>query len=137
MLSINQLHKELEKREDRKGRIYQKILEKCHYRIISTNAKSTDCYCFFVVPTVVFGVPLYNVTSCVVYIMRDLTARGFRVFYTNPNLLFINWIEKPKNIDIKPQNQYRLISDKPNNSLIYHPTDFKTLEYKADNLFNI
>lgn len=137
MLSISQLHRQIEKREEKKVKTYQKILDKCHYRIINTNEKSSDCHCFFVVPTVVFGIPLYNVTNCVVYIMKDLTARGFRVYYTSPNLLFINWINKPtREENIYTNNDYKLLNDKPYNNSVYHPTDFKSLEYKGNYLLD-
>lgn len=136
MLSINNLHSELQKRESRKNNVYKQVLEKCHLRIISINKKSSDCYCFFVVPTVIFGVPLYNVTNCIIYIMQDLFNRGFKVNYTHPNLLFINWFEKPKKIEkFNDNNAFKLL-DINDKSLIYHPTDFKTLEFKTENLFN-
>ena len=83
MLSIKQLHNEIEKREERKQKTYHKILEKAYMRIITINEKSNDCYTFFVVPAFVFGVPLYDVTNCVIYVMNDLIARGFKVLYTH------------------------------------------------------
>ena len=67
------------------GMIYQKILEKCHYRIINTNAKSSDCYCFFIVPTVVFGVPLYNVVG-----PNTTDEESILTYYTN--ITFINHV---------------------------------------------
>ena len=137
MLNINQLHKEIEKRESRKNVVYQKILEKCFNRIISVNQKSDDCYCIFVVPTFVFGVPLYDVANCVIFIMKDLINRGFKVNYTHPNLLLINWMEKPKTVEVRQSNNFRLINDTSDNSLIYHPTDINSLEFKTDNLFGL
>ena len=141
MLTINNLHKELEKRETRKNKTYQTILEKAQYRILITNSKTTDCYCFFVVPTFVFGVPLYDMTKCIIYIMEDLINREFVVNYTHPNLLFISWKDKPKNTNHKIENHQNqnnnlglLDTSLYNNA--YHPTDIKTLEFKTDNLFN-
>ena len=134
MLNINRLHNELKKRETRKRNVYKEVLNKCNLRIININQKSSECYCFFLVPTFIFGVPLYNVTNCVIYIMQDLIDKGFKVTYTHPNLLYINWYEKPKNIDTS-RNEYKLI-DMHNKSIIYHPTDLKTLQFKTDNLFN-
>ena len=136
MLNINQLHKEIEIREKRKNKVYQNILEKVYYRIIQTNTKSTDCFCVFVVPSFSFGVPLYNITNCVIYIMEDLINKGFKVNYTHPNLLSISWKEKPKHIENTNNSNLELIDNNVYNNSIYHPTDIKTLEFKTDNLFN-
>ena len=136
MLNINNLHNEIEKRENRKNKIYQTILEKVQYRIITTNKKSIDCYCFYVVPTFIFGVPLYDMTKCIIFIMEDLIRRGFKVNYTHPNLLYISWKEKPKQ-QLQPSNdKLGLIDSTMYNNTVYHPTDIKTLEFKTDNLFN-
>ena len=136
MLNINQLHKEIEKREKRKNKVYQTILEKVNYRILLTNQKSNDCLCLFVVPSFVFGVPLYNMTNCVIYVMEDLIEKGFKVNYTHPNLLSISWKEKPKNIQHKQEEKVGLLDKNLYDNSIYHPTDIKTLELKTDNLFN-
>ena len=137
LLDINKLHKEIEKREERKNKVYEMILHKVHMRIVGINKKSSDCYCFFVVPSFIFGVPLYDMNNCIIYIMKDLTDRGFKVEYTHPNLLYINWISKPKEIKSKKNIEYKIINDIPDNSLIYHPQDLKKLEEKTDIIFDI
>ena len=136
LLDINKLHKEIEKREERKYRVYQKILNKVHIRIITVNKKSNDCYCFFVIPTVIFGVPMYNVENCVIFIMKDLTSRGFQVEYTHPNLLYINWSEKPTLNKTNREEEFKIINDIPDNSFIYHPSDLKNLEEKSGLFFD-
>ena len=138
MLSIKQLHNEIEKREERKQRTYHKILEKAYMRIITINEKSNDCYTFFIVPAFVFGVPLYDVTNCVIYVMNDLIARGFKVLYTHPNLLYIDWRSKPKNnqLEYHDSRHIKITDEIPTESLIYHPTDIKTLQFKTNNLFD-
>lgn len=136
MLNIHQLHKEIQKRETLKNNTYKMILEKVHYRIILTNKKSEDCYCFYVIPTFMFGVPLYNMTKCIIFVMEDLINRGFQVNYTHPNLLFISWKEKPKQIQAPKEEKLGLVDNKSFNNTTYHPTDIKSLELKTDNLFN-
>lgn len=135
MINIHQLHREIDKREKQKTSTFQSVLEKCHYRIIHTNSKSNDCYCLYVVPTFMFGVPLYNMTKCIIFIMEDLINRGFKVIYTHPNLLYISWKEKPKSIEPPTNSDIGLINNSNTNS-IYHSTDIKTLEFKTDNLFS-
>ena len=136
MLNINNLHNEIEKRETRKNKTYQTILEKVQYRIITVNKKSNDCYCFYIVPTFIFGVPLYDMTKCIIFIMEDLIGQGFKVNYTHPNLLYISWKEKPKQQLQPTQDKLGLIDSSMYNNTVYHPTDIKTLEFKTDNLFN-
>jgi hypothetical protein len=136
MLNIQNLHNEIEKRNTRKNKTYQTILEKVQYRIITTNKKSCDCYCFYVVPTFIFGVPLYDMTKCIIFIMEDLIGCGFKVNYTHPNLLYISWKEKPKQQIQPTEDKLGLIDSAMYNNTVYHPTDIKTLEFKTDNLFN-
>ena len=97
MLNIDSLHRELDKRERRKLKIYDKILLKCHSRIKISTKKSGDTFCFFVIPTYVFGVPLFDISGCVLYIVENLIKNGFDVKYTHPNLIFISWHRKQKN----------------------------------------
>ena len=136
MLNINQLHKEIEKREKRKNKVYNTILDKVNYRILSTNTKTNDCFCIYLVPRFLFGVPLYNMTNCIIYIMEELIDKGFKVTYTHPNFLSISWKEKPKNIESKENNDLGLVDNNIYNNSIYHPIDIKTLELKTESLFN-
>ena len=78
-----------------------------------------------------------DTANCVIFIMKDLINRGFKVNYTHPNLLLINWMEKPKTVEVRQSNNFRLINDTSDNSLIYHPTDINSLEFKTDNLFGL
>jgi hypothetical protein len=135
MLSISDLHSEIEKRETRKSKIYESVLNKCQNRIITTNQKTNDCYCLYVVPTFMFGVPLYNMSDCIVHIMKDLTNKGFKLNYTHPNFLYISWIEKPTKNETKKMEQFKLIDDVPKESLIYHQEDIKNIGNKTNYLF--
>ena len=137
MINIHQLHKEIDNREKQKYNTYQSVLDKCYYRIAKINSKSNDCYCVFVVPTFMFGVPLYDVTKCIIFIMEKLISKGFKVVYTHPNLLYISWKEKPPtNPELESSSVGLLTSGSQNNNSIYHSTDIKTLEFKTDNLFS-
>ena len=78
MINIHQLHKEIDNREKQKNSTYQSVLEKCYYRITKINSKSNDCYCVFVVPTFMFGVPLYDVTKCIIFIMEKLISKDLK-----------------------------------------------------------
>ena len=113
MLNIDSLHRELDKRERRKLKIYDKILLKCHSRIKISTKKSGDTFCFFVIPTYVFGIPLFDISGCVLYIVENLIKNGFDVKYTHPNLIFISWHRK-KNNQLQLSNN-RLVRNSYNN----------------------
>jgi hypothetical protein len=131
MLSINDLHREVEQRESQKVKIYQSVLDKCIQRIQISNQKSSECCCLFECPTFIFGVPLFDLGNCITFIMNELMKKGFEVFYTHPNLLYISW--KKKNAPIKPQF---LLPPLDISSTIYHPTDLKSLQDKTDLLLD-
>jgi hypothetical protein len=142
MLNINQLHREIEDRMEKKKNVYSKILELCYQRIVNTNKKNNNCYCFFSCPTFMFGVPLYNITNCIIYIMEDLTEKGFQVQYTHPNLLYISWKvnNKSKSSSFNQKkieyNKYRDIMDVNKESLVYHPNDINNTIQSLDDLNN-
>ena len=71
---------------------YNKILEQIHTRIKqASRQKIENQCCWFVVPEFVFGIPRYDVKSCIVYIIQTLEENGFNIKYTHPNLLLIAW----------------------------------------------
>jgi hypothetical protein len=136
MININNLHNEIDKRERRKKVVYREVFIKCCARVMTVNEKSNDCFCLFAVPTVIFGIPLYNMTDCIIYVMQELINRSFKVQYMHPNLLYINWIEKPKKTDSSISNNQFRLTDINSSPSIYHPTDLKTIEYRASSIFN-
>ena len=138
MLNINvkNLQTEVEERERRKFNTFDKVLDACYAKILSTNQKNTDCCCLYTCPPVIFGVPLYNVTDCVKYVMDKLIKKDFKIYFTHPNLLFISWknevqdtkaIESDNNID-----HYKKRADKPKiidkfqrKQLLYEPSMYE------------
>lgn len=132
MLSINQLHNEIRVREERKKNVYKKILKLCYQKIINTNNKSDQCFCFYNCPEFTYGIPSYNILNCNTFIMEDLIEKGFKVTYTHPNLLYINWSTSNQSNNTKSleynndknkleYNNFRDIMDMStnNNSLLY------------------
>lgn len=71
---------------------YNKILNRIHNKIKTTSRlQLSEQYCWFIVPEVMIGVPKYNLSLCVAYIIDKLEDNGFKVRYTYPNMLFISW----------------------------------------------
>jgi len=95
MINIDELHDKEREKTSRKFEVYRKILEKCHNKIKTTSQNaSNNGYCFYQVPKYIFGIPLYDTKSCIMFLVSALTQNGFDVRYTHPNLLFVSWIDK-------------------------------------------
>lgn len=72
--------------------VFNKILKRIHNKIIYTSKhRYNEQFLFYVVPEFMIGVPRYNVTHCIVYIIEKLEKNNFIVKYTHPNMLFISW----------------------------------------------
>ena len=135
MININELHKINEERQKFRISVYDKVLTKCHERIkfVSKTPQGSN-FCFYVVPNIVYGVPIYNVNACVVYIVSALIKNGFYVAYTHPNLLYISWYNKQNTIEYKkkkeenkPTVEYKKVENfKPKNNFIY---DVSSLDF--------
>lgn len=95
-VNISKLRGEVEAREQKKNKIFEAILDLCYKKILSSNEKSDDYSCTYIVPNVVFGLPLYDVDECVRFIMRTLTSKGFEIFYAMPTTLHISWKPEDK-----------------------------------------
>jgi hypothetical protein len=89
-LDIIELRKVKDDKQKRRVKIYEEILKNCHNRIIMHSNEENDC-CFYKVPEFKFGIPIYNLNSCIAYIIYKLRNNGFTVKYIYPNYLFISW----------------------------------------------
>jgi len=106
MININALHQINEKRAKERKASYEKILAKCHQKIKSTSLKPKgNTFCFYVVPHLVFGVPIFNQNECIVYMVQALIKNGFYVVYTHPNLIYISWFQRQNSIEYKKKKK--------------------------------
>jgi len=90
-INISKLRNEVQHREDRKYKTFEKVLEMCYQKILSTNKTSTDCCCTFICPRVIFGLPLFNVFDCIKFIMEKLVDKGFEVHLILQTHIIISW----------------------------------------------
>ena len=71
---------------------FNKILNRIHEKIKITSRQKVDTqFCWYVIPEIMLGVASYDRSSCISYILEELTNNGFVVRYTHPNLIFISW----------------------------------------------
>jgi len=91
-ISLDELYDRKREIDSHRLIIYNKILGRVHIKIkTASRVKDNNHYTFFIVPEFIFGVPKYNIDTCISYIIDKLTDNGFLVKYTHPNLLFISW----------------------------------------------
>ena len=102
-ININKLRSEVEDRENNKIKVYEKILDMCYKKILNTNKQNNDYSCTFIVPNVVFGLPLYNIEDCILFIMNKLVEKGFEIYFALPTSIHIFW--RPKDYVNKNQTQ--------------------------------
>ena len=96
-LNINKLRNEVEERENKKYKTFETVLEMCYKKILNINKQNNDYNCTFIVPNVVFGLPLYNVGECVRFIMDKLVEKGFEIYFAPPTTITIYWTPKNYN----------------------------------------
>lgn len=150
LIDISELHKKSREQRERKIKIYDTVLQKCHHRIkLVSELTPMNQWCFYLIPKVLFGMPLYNLAECVEYLVKMLSENGFKVAYTHPNLLLITWFESDTNggeynrlISIKKsildanknknknENFKSIDSFKPSGNLIYNQQSLNLLDKK-------
>jgi hypothetical protein len=89
-LNIRDIQRELFEKKVKKLYAYDRVLEKCHKKIIE-NVKRDILQMFFVVPEFVFEIPSYDIKICTVYLIKNLRENGFYVKYYYPKFLYISW----------------------------------------------
>ena len=91
-INLDELYQRKKEVEDNRIQIYQKILERIHKKIKITSRQNIDNQiCWYLIPEIELGCPLYNKRACLDYVLEKLIDNGLLVKYTHPNLLLISW----------------------------------------------
>jgi len=106
-INIFELHQTINNKLQKKNDVFEKALDLCHRRIrLAAEYKMYNC--FFQVPEVVLGYPMYDLNQCISFLMRELQNNGFEVKYYFPKFLYISWqIDKKENIKTKSMIHYK------------------------------
>ena len=92
-INIDDLYEKKRQQDLNKLSLFNKILNRIHVRIRTVSRqKTTEQFCWFLVPETIIGVPRYDQGACIAYLIHKLKTNGFNVRYIHPNLLFISWI---------------------------------------------
>jgi hypothetical protein len=104
-VNIDELYEKHQRRDLKQLSIFNKILNRIHRRIDTTNKfRRNDKHVWFQIPDYIFGEPLYDQGDCIAYIVTKLQENGFFIKYMHPNTLFVsweNWVPTYKRNEIK------------------------------------
>ena len=120
--SVHEIHKKQKEKEKSRLEIYQLIGSKC-FKKIKEMSSNEQLFCFFKLPEYIPGLPLYNMTECVIFLLNVLHEKGFNARYVEHYMIFISWnIPKP-NLKLleKPKEEKKSIVDTLN--LKYKPIE--------------
>ena len=91
-INIDDLYEKKRERDLMQLKIFNKVLRRIHVKIqVTSRQKGVEKICWFVVPEIMLGVPLYDQSGCIAYVMDKLKVDGFIVKYVHPNTVFISW----------------------------------------------
>ena len=67
-LNIDELYETKQKSDLQKVNIFNKLLEKIHYRIkVASRQRKNNEFCYYVMPEVLIGYPNYDFQECLLY----------------------------------------------------------------------
>lgn len=95
--SISTLHQEKSVKETSKIDIFNIVLNKCVEKIIFTNRNTDKTFIIFEIPKILIGYPNYDMKNCILFIISQLSGRGYLVEFMEPFYLYIDWGSKPNN----------------------------------------
>jgi hypothetical protein len=90
-INIDDLYEKKRIKDLQKLELFKKILNRIHIKIKITSKTSHDKFCWFVIPEIIIGVPRYDQSTCIAYVMDNLSQNGFQVRYFHPNTILISW----------------------------------------------
>jgi hypothetical protein len=89
--NINELKKiQNEKKENRK-KVFIIVLQKCINRIKYINKNSNSTECWFTIPKLIVGQPLFNIPKCSEFLLEELNTLGFKTNCIQPDNIHISW----------------------------------------------
>lgn len=84
------IHRSMNQQKEKLSECFDKVLERCHKRIIASS-KQKLMTCFFEVPDYMFGYPLYDLNECITYVIDALKSNGFLAVYFFPRYVYVSW----------------------------------------------
>lgn len=92
-ITLSELYDMKKKKETNRTKCFDHIMELCHRRIRNI-ATYGGLNCFYEIPGLLIGFPLYNLEECTSYIIEKLRTSGFLVQILPPphvSVIYISW----------------------------------------------
>ena len=89
-LSVRDLVTRMQARQAKRHQCFDKVLEKC-FAHIERHASKDQHFCFYEVPHIMMGFPIYDLNECIKYLIQKLEHQEFLVKYYFPQILYISW----------------------------------------------
>ena len=68
-INMSELYSSINKKTLRRMELYDSVLKKCHSRILYNSGLQRN-YCFYQIPEFIIGIPLYDVSELINYVMK-------------------------------------------------------------------
>jgi hypothetical protein len=98
------------------SKLYSVVLEKCVEKILYTSTTTDKTYTIFDVPLFMLGVPLYNPTSCIMFLINELSRKNYITRFIEPIHLHIDW-GKRTNFNKNSEYIKKLLAKHPNTKI--------------------
>jgi hypothetical protein len=89
--NIEDLFKFQKVKDDHKKQVFYKVLEQCIKRVKFVNKNSNSTCLVYTIPSLIPGQPVYNITECLEFLLKELTTKGFKAEMKDPCSIFISW----------------------------------------------
>ena len=89
--SISSLQQEKSIKENSKNDIFNIVLTKIIQKITYTNRHTDQTYIIFEIPKMLIEYPQYDMKSCILFVMNQLSNNGYIVEFVQPFYLYIDW----------------------------------------------
>lgn len=89
--TIDSLHKERNTKEKSKFDIFNIVLNRCIEKVVYANRHTEQTYIIFEVPKILIGYPMYDMKSCIFFLIQQFSKSGYHVDFIEPFYLYIDW----------------------------------------------
>ena len=134
--SITSLHDEKNTKEKSKLNIFKIVLTKCIEKIVYTNRHTEQTFVIFEVPKILIGYPSYDMKSCIIYLMNQLSRHNYMVDFIHPFYLYIDWGSNHKTSINQKMISQQIISDKLKSKLPLLNTNNEKLTKQTQQLLD-
>lgn len=88
--NIVDVYRAIGDRRKKRKESFKHVLKLCQ-RQVQNVANKDGLKCLYIIPSIIPGIPLYNVADCAEFVKNELEKSGFSVQQLHSNVLYISW----------------------------------------------